>query len=195
MIIVLPDRSCCFVTANRQALWCFCQSLLAPKPAKHAPELKPILSIPFSNPATHWTLDDESFKCEHGTRTALLIVQPSQKSLRQWCVSTSSPDESPWCLLTGLIPLVRKANQECSFAPKHMLQGRLHLAQMRQRKGKLKITKREGMADRQGRDEMKEHKHTGMLLLRQNSPTDWFGQTSSIDLFYFFWQNKVQIED
>ena len=39
--------------------------------------------------------------------------------------------------------------------PKHMLQGRLHLAQMRPREGRLKITNREGMAERQGRDEMK----------------------------------------
>lgn len=186
MIGVVSDWSCCFVTTNRQSLLRLLSVPGGSQTNKTFSWIKTYSFYPFSNPATHWKLDDESFKCEHGTRTALLIVQPSQKSLRQWCVSTSSPDESPWCLLTGLIPLVRKANQECSFAPKHMLQGRLHLAQMRQRKGKLKITKREGMADRQGRDEMKEHKHTGMLLLRQNSPTDWFGQTTSIDLFCFF---------
>lgn len=63
-------------------------------------------------------LDDKLAKCELGTGTALFMDdQPSRKSPGRWCVSTSSWDESPWCLLTGLIPLVREANQECSFAP------------------------------------------------------------------------------
>lgn len=69
-------------------------------------------------PSNVESLYDKLAKCELATGTALFMDdQPSRKSPGRWCVSTSSWDESPWCLLTGLIPLVREANQECSFAP------------------------------------------------------------------------------
>lgn len=68
--------------------------------------------------ALHWRLDDKLALCELATGTALFTDdQSSQKSPGQWCVRISSRDESPWCLLTALIPLARKANQECNFTP------------------------------------------------------------------------------
>lgn len=100
--------------------------------------------------ALHWRLDDELASCELATGTALFTDdQSSQKSLRQWCVRISSWDESPWCLLTALIPLARKANQECNFTPNTCFRARSIWPKWGRGKKRLKITIREGMAERQ----------------------------------------------
>lgn len=57
---------------------------------------------------------------------------------------------------------------------------------MRPGEGRLKITNREGMAERQGKDEMKVCTHSSRLPLRQNCTTASDGQTRFIDLFCFF---------
>lgn len=76
--------------------------------------------------------------------------------------------------------------------PKHMLQGRLHLAQMRPREGRLKITNRGGMAERQAADEMKAATHSSRLPPKQTCTTASDGQTSFIDLFYF--SDRIRFE-
>lgn len=112
--------------------------------------IKTYSSLTLSIPALRWRLDDELAKCEHVTGTALFMDdQPLLKSLGQWCVSTSSWDESPWCLLTGLIPLVSEANQECALAPNTCFRVDSIWPKMRAKEGSLKITNREGVAERQ----------------------------------------------
>lgn len=101
--------------------------------------IKTYSSLTLSIPALRWRLDDELAKCEHVTGTALFMDdQPLLKSLGQWCVSTSSWDESPWCLLTGLIPLVSEANQECALAPNTCFRVDSIWPKMRAKEGSLK---------------------------------------------------------
>lgn len=100
--------------------------------------------------APHRRLDDELALCELATGTALFTDdQSSQRSFRQWCVRIFSWDESPWCLLTALIPLARKPNQECNFTPNTCCRACSIWPKWDRGKERLKITIREGTAESQ----------------------------------------------
>lgn len=99
--------------------------------------------------APHWRLDDELALCEPATGAALFTDdQSSQRSFRQWCVGIFSWDESPWCLLTALIPLARKPNQECNFTPNTCCRACSIWPKWGRGKKRLKITAGEGVAER-----------------------------------------------
>lgn len=183
----------CAILLKQTEKWHKLGAAVNPVEAKYKQNISLLmnLNVFLCLPAPCWRLHDEVALCELVTGTALFMLdQPSPKSRRQWCVSTSSWDESPWCLLTGLIPQAREANKECSFAQNTCFRANSIWPKWDRGKRGLKRTNRKvWQRDKQGWDESM---HSSMLPQRQNYTTASNGQKSFIDLFCF--SNRIRFK-